>query len=84
MCGPCRVPLSSGVGTAMITLSYPGWKDGIVTPVTVAVPVEPMSWRGLFYGYLVWPIGAAAIGAIGWTVWQTRRHAARLRRVLRL
>jgi hypothetical protein len=82
-CGPCRVPLSSGVGTAEITLSYPGWEEGNVTPVTIEVPIEPMSWRGWFWGYLIWPLGATIVAAIGWIVWRAWRHAARLRRVLR-
>jgi hypothetical protein len=83
MRGPCRVPLSSGIGTAKITLSYPDWKEGRVTPVTIEVPIEPMSWRGLFWGYLIWPMGAVAIAAIGWMVWRAWRYVARLRRVLR-
>ena len=77
MCGPCRVPLSSGVGTAKVTLSYPGWKVGRVTPVTLNIPIEPMSWRGLFLGYLVWPLGAVVLAAAGWLVWRTSRYIVR-------
>jgi hypothetical protein len=83
ICGPCRVPLSSGIGTAKVTLSYPGWKEGNVTPVTIEVPIEPMSWHGLFWNYLIWPLGAAIVSVIGWIVWRKWRYAARLRRVLR-
>jgi hypothetical protein len=83
MYGPCRVPLSSGIGTAKITLSYPGWKEGRVTPVTIEAPIGPMSWRGLFLGYLIWPIGAALIAVVGWLFWQAWRYFARRRRVLK-
>jgi hypothetical protein len=65
---------------AKITLSYPGWKEGNVTPVTLEVPIEPMSWRGLFWGYLIWPLGAALVAAAGWGAWRTWRFVARLRR----
>ena len=80
MCGPCRVPLSSGIGMAKITLSYPGWKEGNVTPVTLEVPIEPMSWRGVFWNYLIWPLGAAAVAALAWFSWRVWRRVARLRR----
>ncbi len=81
--GPCRVPLRSGIGMARVTLSYPGWKEGNVTPVTVEVPVEPMSWRGLLLGYLIWPLGVAVIGVVAWVFWRARRRGALLRAVLR-
>lgn len=83
MCGPCRVPLLAGIGTAKITLSYPGWKEGRVRSVTIEVPIEPMSWSGLFWGYLIWPMGAMAIAAIGGMFWRAWRYVARLRRALR-
>jgi hypothetical protein len=66
-----------------MTLSYPDWKEGKVTPVTIEVPIEPMSWWGLFWGYLIWLLGAMVIAADGWIVWQVWRHFARRRRVLR-
>jgi len=82
ICGPCRVPLSSGVGTAKVTLSYPGWKQGNVTPVTIEVPIEPMGWRGVFWNYVIWPLGAGVVAAVGWLVWRAWRSVARrLRRV---
>ena len=80
MCGPCRVPLSSGVGTAKVTLSYPGWKEGSVTPVTIEVPIEPMGWRGVFWNYVIWPLGAAAVALVVWLFWRVGRRVARLRR----
>ena len=83
MCGPCRVPLSAGIGRAKVTLSYPGWKEGNVRPVTIEVPIEPMSWRGLFWGYLIWPLGVTIIAVVGCSVWLVWRHVARLRSVLR-
>jgi hypothetical protein len=83
ICGPCRVPLSSGIGMAKIRLSYPGWKVGKVTPVTIEVPIEPLSWPGLFWGYLIWPLVTvviiAVITAVGWIVWRAWRYIARLR-----
>ncbi len=82
MYGPCRVPLSSGVGTAKITLSYPGWQDGRVSPVTIEAAISPMSWWGLFVGYLVWPLGAAVVAATGWTIWRVWQYV-RLRRAHR-
>ena len=81
ICGPCRVPLSSGIGMAKITLSYPGWKEGNVTPVTLEVPIEPMSWRGVFWNYVIWPLGAAAVALVAWLFWRVGRRVARLRRV---
>ena len=37
-----RVPSEAGNGKALVTLSFPDWKDGNVTPATFAVPiVEP-------------------------------------------
>ncbi len=83
-CGPCRVPLQSGIGMARITLSYPGWEEGNVTPVTVEVPVEPMSWRGLLLGYLIWPLGAAVIGAAAWVLWRAHLTGVWLPHLLRL
>ena len=53
---------------AKITLSYPGWKEGTVTPVTIEVPIEPMSWHALFWNYLVWPLGAVIIAVLGWII----------------
>jgi hypothetical protein len=43
--------LGSGNGMAKVTLSYPGWKVGEVKPVTIEVPIGPMSWEGLFFNY---------------------------------
>lgn len=43
-----RVPSNVGNGKALVTLSFPDWKDGNVTPVTFAVPIvqpEPKSGR---------------------------------------
>jgi hypothetical protein len=43
-----RVPSEAGNGKAKVTLSFPDWKDGNVTPVTFAVPIvqlEPKSGR---------------------------------------
>jgi FG-GAP-like repeat len=43
-----RVPSEAGNGNAKVTLSFPDWKDGNVTPVTFAVPIvqlEPKSGR---------------------------------------
>jgi nitrate reductase NapE component len=58
---------------AKITLSYPGWKQGKVTPATIEVPIEPMSWRCLFWDYLIWPLGVAVVAAVGWIVWRAWR-----------
>jgi len=80
--GPCRVPLSSGLGMAKITLTYPGWKEGTVVPETIEVPIEPMSWSVLFWDYLIWPLGAAIIVVIGWIIRRIWRYVAR-RRALR-
>jgi peptidylprolyl isomerase len=35
-----RVPEGAGRGKAMVTLSFPAWKDGNVAPATFAVPIE--------------------------------------------
>ena len=78
--GPCRVPLRSGLGKAKITLSYPGWKEGTVLPATIELPVEPLSWSGLFWDYLIWPLGAAIIAVIGWIIRRIWRCVARRRR----
>jgi hypothetical protein len=38
-----RVPSEAGKEKAKVTLSFPAWKDGKVTPATIEVPiVEPM------------------------------------------
>src|SRR5262249_17476158 len=34
-----RVPAAAGNGKARLTLSYPAWKDGNVTPATLLVPI---------------------------------------------
>ncbi len=81
--GPCRVPLSSGIGMAKVTVSYPGWTEGRVTPTTIEVPIEPMSWGGLFWGYLIWPVGAVVLAGIGWIAWRALRVAARISLALR-
>ena len=78
--GPCRVPLRSGLGKAKITLSYPGWKEGCVLPATIELPVEPLSWSGLFWDYLIWPLGGAIIVGVGWIIRRAWRHIARWRR----
>jgi hypothetical protein len=82
ICGPCRVPLGSGIGKAKVTLSYPGWKVGEVKPVTIEIPIGPISWQGLFFNYLVCPLGAAVLAATGWVVWRTWRYIAKRRRRL--
>jgi hypothetical protein len=64
---------------AKITLSYPGWKEGNVLPATIEVPVEPLSWQGLFLDYLIWPLGAAIIAVIGWIIRRIWRYVARRR-----
>jgi hypothetical protein len=61
---------------AKITLSYPNWKAGKVMPVTIEVPIEPMSWHGLFWDYLIWPFGTMIIIFIGWIVWRMSRYVA--------
>jgi hypothetical protein len=66
---------------AKITLSYPGWKAGNVAPTTIEVPIGPMSWGGLFWGYLVWPLGLAIFAAIISIVWLAWRFVARRRRL---
>jgi hypothetical protein len=38
--GSVRVPSEAGKGKAKITLSFPDWKAGKVTPATIEVPVE--------------------------------------------
>jgi hypothetical protein len=58
---------------------------GKVTPVTIEVPIEPMSWNGLFWDYLIWLLGLAIIAALIWIVWPVWRYIVRLlhmRRVL--
>jgi hypothetical protein len=37
--GPVRVPEEAGKGKARVTLSFPDWKDGKVTPATFEVPI---------------------------------------------
>jgi hypothetical protein len=34
-----RVPDDAGKGKAKLTLSFPEWKEGKVTPMTVEVPI---------------------------------------------
>ena len=34
-----RVPSKAGNGQAKVTLSFPDWKDGNVTPATYEVPI---------------------------------------------
>ena len=80
ICGPCRVPLRSGLGIAKVTLSYPGWKEGNVLPATIEVPVEPLSWGGLFCDYLIWPLGAAILAVIGWIIRRIWRYIVRRRK----
>jgi hypothetical protein len=38
--GSVRVPSEAGKGKAKVTLSFPDWKEGKVTPATIEVPVE--------------------------------------------
>jgi hypothetical protein len=76
------VPLRCGLGKAKITLSYPGWKKGNVLPATIEVAVEPLSWSGLFWDYLIWPLGAAVLVGVGWIlrkIWQYVRKKRRPR-----
>jgi hypothetical protein len=35
-----RVPSDAGNGKAKVTLSFPDWEDGKVTPVTFEVAIE--------------------------------------------
>jgi hypothetical protein len=35
-----RVPSEAGKGKAKVTLSFPDWKEGKVTPATIEVPVD--------------------------------------------
>jgi len=48
--GKVTVPADAGAGKARVTLSFPGWKDGAVTPVTgeveVTNPVKPPAGDG--------------------------------------
>jgi hypothetical protein len=34
-----RVPAEAATGKAKITVSFPGWKEGKVAPVTLEVPI---------------------------------------------
>ena len=38
MHGPVRVPDDADKGVAKVTLSFPRWRQGCVTPVTVEMP----------------------------------------------
>ena len=35
-----RVPDAAGKGTAKVTLSFPDWKEGKVSPATVKIPIK--------------------------------------------
>jgi len=35
-----RVPDAAGKGAAKVTLSFPDWKEGKITPATVKIPIR--------------------------------------------
>ncbi len=35
-----RIPDAAGKGAAKVTLSFPDWKEGKVTPAAVKIPIE--------------------------------------------